>query len=398
LSKKGRWVSSMSEQDAHELFQLVSSTLQAAKRDSDASLFDSGFLSKHSPIKNNMISTPTLPSTDKHANARSPSQSEVQISYTGETVTCRMPPFSNPLLGMAASRIACVRCGYTAAIRHFTFDNLSLTVPRAKDTTIEACLSMYTVIDHLDDFKCRYCTLTATLAKIRSDMTKYKSELEKISSLPKKAKKLASAIARLEEQAKSVGDALATNPETDLKGIPLASPPPGVSTKQTMVARTPKILVLHLSRSIFLPTGDMIKNPARVRLQLLLDVSPFTTTGHISKSASKPISGPDTSGGIFTSSALAAARRSNCLYRLSAVIVHAGTHHSGHFYAYRRAASSGSSDGQRSTSGDSECASDHSSLADPGQWFRISDIESVAVPLDTVLNAGDAYMLFYERL
>ncbi|KAI8321295.1 cysteine proteinase [Martensiomyces pterosporus] len=305
-----------------------------------------------------------------------------------------MPPFSNPLLGMAASRIACVNCGYTAAIRHFTFDNLSLTVPRVGNTTIEACLAMYTVIDRLDDFKCRYCTLSATLAKIKSDIAHSKADLAELGESPKKAKRLAAAIEKLAKQQKEVEDALANNPEADLKGVPLVSPPPGVSTKQTMVARTPRILVLHLSRSIFLPTGDTMKNPARVRLQLLLDMSPFTTTGHISTNASKPISGPDTSSGLFAANALADAQRNNCLYRLCAVVVHAGTHHSGHFYAYRRIPTSGCA----SNGGAVHSAAKPQPLSDPGQWFRISDIDTTEVSLDTVLSAGDAYMLFYERL
>ncbi|KAJ1945053.1 hypothetical protein FBU59_002427, partial [Linderina macrospora] len=46
LSQKGRWVSSMGEQDAQELFQMISSTLQSSRRESDASIFNPGFLTK----------------------------------------------------------------------------------------------------------------------------------------------------------------------------------------------------------------------------------------------------------------------------------------------------------------------------------------------------------------
>ncbi|KAJ1951724.1 ubiquitin-specific protease ubp1, partial [Linderina pennispora] len=370
LSQKGRWVSSMGEQDAQELFQMISSTLQSSRRESDASIFNSGFLTK-----NSVISIPSSDGKSEGPRTATPG-SQVETSYSGSTATCRMPPFSNPLLGMAASRIACVKCGYTAAIRHFTFDNLSLAVPRASTTTIEACLGMYTVIDRLDDFKCRHCTLTATLHKIKQDIAHHQAELANTESESKRAKRHIAAISRLSDQQDEVTKALATNPETNLKGIELVSPPPGVSTKQTMIARTPKILVLHLSRSIFTPSGDMIKNPARVRLQLLLDISPFTTTGHINTNASAPISGPQP----LSAASKAEAKRNNCLYRLSAVVVHAGSHHSGHFYAYRRVA------------GEDE------RMEAPGKWFCISDHTVAAVSLDHVLASGDAYMLFYERL
>ncbi|KAJ1931670.1 ubiquitin-specific protease ubp1, partial [Linderina macrospora] len=327
------------------------------------------------PMKSSVISISNADNKPDGPRAVTPG-SQVETSYSGSTATCRMPPFSNPLLGMAASRIACVKCGYTAAIRHFTFDNLSLAVPMANTTTIEACLGMYTVIDRLDDFKCRHCTLTATLHKTIADIGHHQAELRTVESESKRAKRHIAAISRLSDRQKELEKALAANPESPLKGVELVSPPPGVSTKQTMIARTPRILVLHLSRSIFTPSGDMIKNPARVRLQLLLDISPFTTTGHINTSASVPISGPQP----LSIASRADAKRNNCLYRLSAVVVHAGSHHSGHFYAYRRVA-----------------GEDEKTEA-PGTWFCISDHTVAEVTLDHVLNSGDAYMVFYERL
>ncbi|KAJ2379488.1 ubiquitin-specific protease ubp1, partial [Coemansia sp. RSA 2607] len=240
LSKRGRWISSRNEQDAQELFQLVSSTLQTTRREVSASLFNSEFLSQNSPIENSIIST---------ASSSTSSSSGSQ-------------PF-NPLQGMAASRISCVKCGYTAAIRHFTFDNLSLTVPRSKTTTIKECLAMYTVIDKLTDFKCRYCTIAASVAQTNNDLARSKAQLSNLETGTKQAKRLRSVIQTLTDQKARLEEALATNPEAELKGIQLTDPLPGVSTKQTMIARTPKILVLHLSRSIFLPSGDAIKNTSK---------------------------------------------------------------------------------------------------------------------------------------
>ncbi|KAJ1801771.1 ubiquitin-specific protease ubp1 [Coemansia sp. RSA 2598] len=301
---------------------------------------------------------------------------------------------------MAASRIACVKCGYTAAIRHFTFDNLSLSVPRKQATTIEECLSVYTVIDKLTDFKCRYCTVETTLVQIKRDLAQAKADLNAAQDSQKRVRKARAAIEKLAEQQQMLEEALATNPEAELEGIEMAAPPPGMSTKQTMIARTPKILVLHLSRSIFLPSGDVIKNPARVRVQPLLDISPFTTNGHINTSASKPISAPSYSAPLLTHDSLDAARRNNCLYRLSAIVIHAGGHNSGHYSAYRRVPCPAESDEMDSSDSAGGNASEKqgSFMGEEDRWFMLSDIRSVEVSLQTVMSSGDSYLLFYERL
>ncbi|KAJ2726237.1 ubiquitin-specific protease ubp1 [Coemansia sp. Benny D115] len=390
LSKKGRWLSSRSEQDAQELFQLVSSTLQTTRRELSSSLFNSGFLSQNAPMESSIIST---------------------TSSAGSTVSAASTHIPNPMQGMAASRIACVKCGYTAAIRHFTFDNLSLSVPRSRSTTIEQCLSAYTVIDQLDDFKCRYCTVSATLSKTTRDIAANKAQLAACKDpSSKRAKRLMSKISILVDNETRLRHALASNPEEELKGVEMASPPPGMSTKQTMIARTPRILVLHLSRSILTSSGDVVKNSANVRVQPLLDISPFTTTGHISTSASKPISDPvATLASLLPNHAdaeseLLQARDNNCLYRLTAYVSHTGGHHSGHYSAFRRVAPANDTgdddeDDTNSTVDEKTAAKSPMALLDDGsRWFMISDTESIEVSQNTVLNSGTAYLLFYERL
>ncbi|KAJ1990909.1 ubiquitin-specific protease ubp1 [Coemansia umbellata] len=408
LSKRGRWMSSKNEQDAQELFQMLSSTLNATRRETDASLFNSGFLSGSAPIENAIFSPgTTICKTEGELSNRNESKPGSSLNeqphyqspsrHGSPSASYRMPPFSNPLLGMAASRIACVKCGYTAAIRHFTFDNLSLTVPMVRQTTIEECLAMYTIIDQLHDFKCQYCTVSVTLEQNKKTIKRREAELASAGDNPKKAAKLTALLAKLQSQQARLQSALVNNPEEDLKDIELANPSPGISTKQTMIARTPRILVLHLSRSIFLPTGDAAKNPAHVAVQPLLDISPFTTTGHISKNASKPISGPpEISAGLHSSSSsYAEAKRRNCLYRLCAVVLHAGNHNSGHFYAYRRVSLESVIERR------GESASEPAQLLyenDSARWFMISDTETKEIPLSTVLSSGQSYLLFYERL
>ncbi|KAJ2483421.1 ubiquitin-specific protease ubp1 [Coemansia sp. RSA 2131] len=385
LSHKGRWIASRNEQDAQELFQMLSSTLQSVVRNAETSLFDSGFLTQHLPIENGIVSTSQQ--SDGNEPMKNDSQSSSPLAASQSSFASART-VENPLLGMAASRTACVRCGYIEAIRHSTFDNLSLTVPRAHTTSIEECLAMYTVIDRLDDFKCRHCSIVATLARVKRDIAKCDSELAVQDKASKRTKRVTATAATLREQQHVLDNALANNPEADLPGIQLASPPPSVSTRQTMIARPPKILVLHLSRSIYLPTGGTAKNPACVQLQHFLDISPFTTTGHISTNASTPISGPAVPVNKYSAESLAEIRRRNCLYRLSAMVFHSGAHDSGHFYAYRSVKAANSDDVQ----------TDVNILTDSDQWFMVSDIRTVEVSLESVLDAGNGYLLFYERV
>ncbi|PIA13424.1 cysteine proteinase [Coemansia reversa NRRL 1564] len=389
LGHKGRWIVSRNEQDAQELFQMLSSTLQTVFRQTETSLFDAGFLAKNTPVENRIITISRRTSCCPIAIVDQQNLSNPQEDVNPGNVVSQGPSSDNPLLGMAASRIACVKCGYTAAIRHFTFDNLSLAVPHVTNTTIEDCLAMYTAIDQLDDFKCRLCTLTVTLEQTQADILRHKSNLERVGSTPKKVKREEAVIFKLCNQQKLLQDALVNDPDTELEGVHMASLPPGISTKQTMIARTPKILMLHLSRSIYMANGVSAKNPASVRLQRLLDISPFTTTGHISTSASKPISGPSVPVNMYSSKSLAEVRRRNCLYRLCAVVIHSGAHDSGHFYAYRRVVELNTGDDYVDT---------EALLAETAQWFLVSDISSTEVSLDTVLNAGNGYLLFYERV
>ncbi|KAJ2822348.1 ubiquitin-specific protease ubp1 [Coemansia erecta] len=404
LSHKGRWIASRNEQDAQELFQMLSSTLQLVVRNAETSLFDSGFLTKNSPIENGIVSTSQQSSSPRQPESAESEKDEPEnnkptksepvkndslplVASQSSSMSGRAAP-ENPLLGMAASRTACVRCGYIEAIRHSTFDNLSLTVPRAHATTIEECLAMYTVIDRLDDFKCRQCSIVATLAQTKHDISKREADLVLLQDrTSKRAKRVGAALETLREQRRVLEEALANNPEADLHGIQLVSPPPGVSTRQMMIARPPKILVLHLSRSIYLPTGGTAKNPARVRLQRFLDISPFTTTGHISTNASTPISGPAVPVARYSAESLAEIRRRNCLYRLSAMVFHNGAHDSGHFYAYRCVKAA-----------DDSRADLDKIMADSDQWFMISDIRTTEVSLESALDAGNGYLLFYERV
>lgn len=71
------------------------------------------------------------------------------------------------------------------------------------------------------------------------------------------------------------------------------------------------------------------------------------------------------------------------MYRLWSVVVHLGSHNSGHFVTYRRIPSFNGEQPSREASNE-------------GKWWRISDEDVQIVEWALVRNA-EAYMLYYEK-
>lgn len=206
-----------------------------------------------------------------------------------------------------------------------------------------------------------------------------------------------------------------------------------------MFANPPKSLCLHLSRSIYHPSGLIEKNNCQVVFSEYLDLAPYTTNGYLNTSEpTASLSSPPptpilphsatrtsrtslvylrnmTNGHRFThhsnneglSVALMGSKEDRTVqnalpslsavpvnrsiqYRLCAVIVHYGNHDSGHFITYRRKklptgheVRSPLNEGQRAPK-------------PATKFWRCSDEVIEEVDLDTVLKS-EAYMLFYER-
>ncbi|KAJ2829981.1 ubiquitin-specific protease ubp1 [Coemansia erecta] len=85
----------------------------------------------------------------------------------GQSLTFgRRPTLPNPFAGLKASRLSCVNCGYTEAVRHFAFDNISLSLPLAATCTLDQALRRYVSMEKLYDCPCRKCTLSQTLREL----------------------------------------------------------------------------------------------------------------------------------------------------------------------------------------------------------------------------------------
>ncbi|PVV04774.1 hypothetical protein BB560_000710 [Smittium megazygosporum] len=116
-------MASSEQQDAQEAFQLISTTLREEQQQ-----------------VNNMLKL-----------------------LSNSLVQYKIKPLKNPFTGLTASRLTCTKCKYTEAVRHFAFDNLSLSLPIQKRCTLEDALSEYISMEELYDVICRKCTLSESL-------------------------------------------------------------------------------------------------------------------------------------------------------------------------------------------------------------------------------------------
>ncbi|XP_075391071.1 ubiquitin carboxyl-terminal hydrolase 30 [Tenrec ecaudatus] len=339
-----RWqISSFEEQDAHELFHVLTSSLED-ERDRQprvAPLFD-----VHS-LEQPMEAAPTQ-------------------------ITCRTPgpvppPASHftsphPFHGRLTSNMVCKHCDHQSPVRFDTFDSLSLSIPAATwghPLTLDLCLHHFISSESVRDVVCDNCTKVEAKGtwdgdKVEHQRTTFVKQL-KLGKLPQC---LCIHLQRLSWAS---------------HGAPLKRHE-------------------HVQFSEFL-TMDGYKYHLRGRRP-----GPRRPT-----QAEEPPAAPHLPGGpprqMFMNGACSPAllpplpslrpvpvpvipdySSATNLFRLMAVVVHHGDMHSGHFVTYRRSPPSA-----------------RSPLSTSGQWLWISDETVRKASLQEVLSSS-AYLLFYERV
>ncbi|KAG9038844.1 hypothetical protein FRB95_014393 [Tulasnella sp. JGI-2019a] len=416
MRPRSRLFSSREHQDAQELFQLISSSIQDEANEVDSeSRKDLGLATVDRPDK-------------------------ISRKDAAKTV----------FEGLTANRRSCVTCGYTEAVMHFPFDNLNLAVPRASTCTLQDCLANYTQIELLNDCICRKCSMIATLRKLADEANRL-AETADHPNASTNRKKRAKEAAKLQRR---VEDALnESRIEDDIKDVKLEKVFSPCSTKQVMIARPPPVLVVHLNRSSFYGYGNAYKNSCRVMFPEVLDLTAYTTSGALSLKPQSPISAhqlattsyvlstlqepPSPPSPTSPSSPIAGPSRippstNPTLYRLSAVVCHYGGHSFGHYVCYRRKPGFGTRATTMSSSTrkqpqtlkrpriphpltcpcdicavhgrirDSNNDEDYDPFRPPASnsgWLRISDDSVDEVGIQRVLaEAASAFMLFYERV
>lgn len=196
-----------------------------------------------------------------------------------------------PMEGKYESQLECQTCGYKTKPREENFCTITLAVPQQSSTTLNACFDGIFKTEYIDDFKCEKCRLVHTVANLEHEMSRSTSDAFKRNA-QQSIDKLNAAIELDPEQPPE---------DVDLGDIRYA--PKRKIAKTTRLTIFPKILAIHLSRSIY-GVGQMTqKNSAKVAFPEQLPL-----------------------GGLLDQHK----------YKLFGCVTHRGGHNSGHYEAFRR--------------------------------------------------------------
>ncbi|KAK8068918.1 hypothetical protein PG994_005534 [Apiospora phragmitis] len=195
-----------------------------------------------------------------------------------------------PLEGKFESQIECQTCRFKPRPTASTFCSLTLSVPQTSSTTLNACLDGMFKTEYVEDFKCEKCRLVHAKEVLEAELAKSTSESFKTETR--------AALERLQH-------AIDTDPETPPADVVLPDTryaPKRKIARHTRLTSFPKIMAIHLSRSIY-DASMSTKNSAKVAFPEQLSM-----------------------GGILNQ------RK----YKLLGIVSHKGSHHSGHYESFRR--------------------------------------------------------------
>ncbi|KAJ1828295.1 ubiquitin-specific protease ubp1 [Coemansia sp. RSA 2599] len=180
------------QQDAQEAFQLISTALSEERQVftelQTPSLLNSdlaAMLVHEDPRKPRILTVPRgLESVGAKGLARVRALMKLAniagLPSEGQSLTFgRRSVLPNPFAGLTASRLSCAQCGYTEAVRHFAFDNISLSLPLAATCTLDQALREYISLEELSGVQCRKCTLNQTLRELIVEIKMATAWLEK---------------------------------------------------------------------------------------------------------------------------------------------------------------------------------------------------------------------------
>lgn len=196
-----------------------------------------------------------------------------------------------PLEGQTEARTECQFCHFVPKASPTSFVMLNLIVPQKSSTTLNECFDAHFKTEFIDDYKCDKCRLEHALEAYSKEFERARSD-ERKETIKTSIEKLRTALQDDPEKAPEGVDL----PETRLA-------PKRRIARHIEITTFPKVLVVHLSRSVFDPRSSSTKNLAKVTFPEKLPV-----------------------GGLLN-------RRN---YKLLGMVTHKGTHNSGHYETFRR--------------------------------------------------------------
>ncbi|KAK3067092.1 hypothetical protein LTR53_016239 [Teratosphaeriaceae sp. CCFEE 6253] len=198
-----------------------------------------------------------------------------------------------PLEGKLESQVECSYCSFKPKPSVNSFVTLTLHVPnKSTYSTLNACFDGLTKIEQIDDFLCDQCRLDHAVQVVTRQLARPGLSEEQRSALEQDKMKLETALAEDPEK-----------PPKDVKLPDTSTAPKRRISRHTRISDFPRVLAIHLSRSVWDPHSSSSKNNAKVSFPETLPL-----------------------GGLLD-------RKT---YRLLSVVTHKGGHNSGHYETFRR--------------------------------------------------------------
>ncbi|KAH7088430.1 hypothetical protein FB567DRAFT_560046 [Paraphoma chrysanthemicola] len=196
-----------------------------------------------------------------------------------------------PFEGKIESQIECETCHFKPKPSISTFVTLTLNVPQVSSTSLNACFDGMLKVEYIDDFKCERCRLEHALRSKDHQLSQVKDDKTKEA---------------LQSDIIKIRKAMEEDPEHPPEGVELPDSkeaPKRRISRHMYISQFPKVLAVHLSRSVYAVGAASTKNLAKVSFPETL---PLGTLLH----------------------------RKN--YKLLGLVTHKGSHNSGHYESFRR--------------------------------------------------------------
>ena len=284
---------SKSQQDAQELLQIV------AERLSEEYHAGREARKRAKTVHNGIVLHVESDSTQREAQ-----QSDIEVDGTTESIPITQKPVNAneldllaeeedgfPLEGQTEARTECQFCHFVPKASPTSFVMLNLMVPQKSSTTLNECFDAHFKTEYIDDYKCDKCRLEHAVEAYSKEFECARSDEQK---------------ATIQTSISKLRSALQQDPEKTPEGVELPDTklaPKRRIARHIEITTFPKVLVVHLSRSVFDPRSSSTKNLAKVTFPEKLPV-----------------------GGLLN-------RRN---YKLLGMVTHKGTHNSGHYETFRR--------------------------------------------------------------
>lgn len=284
----------------------------------------------------------------------------------------------NPLEGMLVQRVGCTTCGHSEGLSMIPFNCLTVPIERDHVNEIAECLDAYTKLERIEGVECGKCTLLKSqhvLATVIERMTSNPGTTDKMIKYTRQ--RLEAVTEALEE------DDYCEKTLREKCVIPTKNRTNTVKTRQAVIARPPKSLVIHINRSLFNEMdGELVKNYAPVLFPKRLDLSPWCLGITDSKGTIQTEEWSIDPLRSMIASSHGYSPKPGPVYELRAAVTHYGRHENGHYICYRKHLAP---------------VPEEKDVQDD-VWWRLSDDEVTSVTEQEVLDQGGVFMLFYDRV